>query len=235
MEALKNRILVVEDNKDIREAICVLLNKEGYESIGAKDGKTALAQNGNTIDLVILDIMMPGISGIEVCRKIREISNIPILFLTAKSGTMDKTEGLLAGGDDYLVKPFDNQELLARIVALLRRYYLYQGNKEERDKESFLIAGELMVSEQYNEVFRDKQKIELPDIEYRMLKLFMKHRSKILSAQNIFESVWDEPYFYDSNNKVMVHIRKLRMKIEDDPQKPVYILTEWGRGYRFGK
>lgn len=232
---MKNRILVVEDDKDIREAVCLLLMKNGYETIEAKDGNTALIKINTTPDLVILDIMMPDISGITVCTKIREKSTVPILFLTARSGTMSKTEGLLAGGDDYLVKPFDNQELLARVTALLRRFKVYQGYNEIGDSERILVAGELRVCEQYNEVFKGSKNIKLPDIEYRMLKLFMKRRNKILSAQNIYESIWDEPYFYDSNNIVMVHIRKLRVKIEDDPQKPTYILTEWGRGYRFGK
>lgn len=153
-------------------------------------------------------------------------------FLTAKSGTLDKTEGLLAGGDDYLTKPFSVQELLARVIALLRRYTIYQDKKDYG--ETFLIGGRLKVSEQFNDVWKGSQKIELSDLEYGLLKLLMTRRNKIFSAQNIYESIWKEPYFYSSNNTVVVHIRKLRLKIEDDPAKPAYILTEWGRGYRFG-
>ncbi|RUS07688.1 hypothetical protein EFW58_00434 [Bacillus velezensis] len=206
--------------------------RAGYEVLRAKDGKRALQLVNDSLDLVILDIMMPGISGIETCQHIRETSNVPILFLTARSSTLDKTEGLLAGGDDYMTKPFSEEELHARVIAQLRRYTIYQEKKEQ--EETFLIGGKLRVSEEFNEVWKEEQQIKLSDLEYRILKLLMSKRNKIFSAQNIYESVWGQPYFYCSNNTVMVHIRKLRSKIEDDPARPVYIKTEWGRGYRFG-
>ncbi|MCZ8517854.1 MULTISPECIES: response regulator transcription factor [Paenibacillus] len=226
-----NRILVVEDDQDIRDLLCASLARAGYEVTPAKDGQQALEHIDDSLDLVILDIMMPGISGIEACKQIRKRSNVPILFLTAKSGTIDKTEGLLAGGDDYMTKPFSEDELHARVIAQLRRYKIYQDKKDHG--ETFLIAGKLKVSEQFNDVWKDDRKIELSDLEYRILKLLMSRRNKIFSAQNIYESVWNQPYFYCSNNTVMVHIRKLRAKIEDDAAHPTYIQTEWGRGYRF--
>ncbi|MCF7754919.1 response regulator transcription factor [Paenibacillus sp. FSL R5-0766] len=229
---MTSRILVVEDDQEIRDLLRMSLVREGYEVTTAKDGEQGIELVNESLDLVILDIMMPGINGLEACIRIRERYNVPILFLTAKSGTLDKTEGLLAGGDDYLTKPFSEQELLARVIALLRRYTIYQDKKDYG--ETFLIGGRLKVSEQFNDVWKGSQKIELSDLEYGLLKLLMTRRNKIFSAQNIYESIWKEPYFYSSNNTVVVHIRKLRLKIEDDPAKPAYILTEWGRGYRFG-
>ncbi|MEK4545104.1 two-component response regulator YrkP [Bacillus sp. FSL L8-0173] len=229
---MTHRILVVEDDRDIGDLLEESLTRSGYEVLTAKDGKRALQLVNDSLDLVILDIMMPGISGIETCQHIRETSNVPILFLTARSSTLDKTEGLLAGGDDYMTKPFSEEELHARVIAQLRRYTIYQEKKEQ--EETFLIGGNLRVSEEFNEVYKEEQQIKLSDLEYRILKLLMSKRNKIFSAQNIYESVWGQPYFYCSNNTVMVHIRKLRSKIEDDPARPVYIKTEWGRGYRFG-
>lgn len=131
-----------------------------------------------------------------------------------------------------MTKPFSEEELHARVIAQLRRYTIYQEKKEQ--EETFLIGGKLRVSEEFNEVWKEEKQIKLSDLEYRILKLLMSKRNKIFSAQNIYESVWGQPYFYCSNNTVMVHIRKLRSKIEDDPARPVYIKTEWGRGYRFG-
>ncbi|NLS87505.1 response regulator transcription factor [Bacillus subtilis] len=229
---MTHRILVVEDDQDICDLLEESLTRAGYEVLRAKDGKGALQLVDDSFGLVILDIMMPGISGIETCQHIRKTSNVPILFLTARSSTLDKTEGLLAGGDDYMTKPFSEEELHARVIAQLRRYTIYQEKKEE--EETFLIGGKLRVSEEFNEVWKEEQQIKLSDLEYRILKLLMSKRNKIFSAQNIYESVWGQPYFYCSNNTVMVHIRKLRSKIEDDPARPVYIKTEWGRGYRFG-
>ncbi|MEC0280506.1 two-component response regulator YrkP [Bacillus halotolerans] len=229
---MTHRILVVEDDQDIGDLLEESLTRAGYEVLRAKDGKRALQLVNDSLDLVILDIMMSGISGIETCQHIRKSSNVPILFLTARSSTLDKTEGLLAGGDDYMTKPFSEEELHARVIAQLRRYTIYQEKKEQ--EERFLIGGKLRVSEEFNEVWKEEQQIKLSDLEYRILKLLMSKRNKIFSAQNIYESVWEQPYFYCSNNTVMVHIRKLRSKIEDDPARPVYIRTEWGRGYRFG-
>lgn len=202
------RILVVEDDEDIGDLLEESLTRAGYEVLRAKDGKRALQLVNDSLDLVILDIMMPGISGIETCQHIRKSSNVPILFLTARSSTLDKTEGLLAGGDDYMTKPFSEEELHARVIAQLRRYTIYQEKKEQ--EETFLIGGKLRVSEEFNEVWKEEKQIKLSDLEYRILKLLMNKRNKIFSAQNIYESVWGQPYFYCSNNTVMVHIRKLR-------------------------
>ena len=230
-------ILIIEDDEDSREGIRILFSGENYRITEAGSGEEGLRLFSGDIDLVILDIMMPGISGLKTCEEIRRISNVPVLFLTAKSQESDKLIGFMAGGDDYLVKPFTYSELLARTKALLRRYTVYKGKdvtgESEYDEEGYIIRRSLRVSTTYNEVFRDGRKIELSEIEYRMLLLMMKNPGRIFSTKNLYESVWNEPYFYISNNTVMVHIRKLRMKIENDPKNPEYIHTVWGKGYRF--
>ena len=163
-------------------------------------------------------------------------SNVPILFLTAKAKESDKLIGFMAGGDDYLTKPFSYAELLGRVKALLRRYHQYQGKNavEGKKVEEYLEMEEIRINQQYNEVQVRGEKIELSNIEYHILFLLMQNPKKIFSAQNLYESVWDEPYFYNCNSTVMVHIRKLRVKIEKSPQEPRYISTVWGKGYRFG-
>ncbi len=230
-------ILIIEDDEDIREGIRILFSGENYRITEAGSGEEGLRLFSGDIDLVILDIMMPGISGLKTCEEIRDISNVPVLFLTAKSQESDKLIGFMAGGDDYLVKPFTYSELLARTKALLRRYTVYKGKDTPEqticEEAGYIARKSLKVSTTYNEVFRDGRKIELSEIEYRMLLLMMKNPGRIFSTKNLYESVWNEPYFYISNNTVMVHIRKLRMKIENDPKNPEYIHTVWGKGYRF--
>lgn len=230
-------ILIIEDDEDIREGIRILFSGENYRITEAGSGEEGLRLFSGDIDLVILDIMMPGISGLKTCEEIRRISNVPVLFLTAKSQESDKLIGFMAGGDDYLVKPFTYSELLARTKALLRRYTVYKGKDTPGqticEEAGYIARKSLKVSTTYNEVFRDGRKIELSEIEYRMLLLMMKNPGRIFSTKNLYESVWNEPYFYISNNTVMVHIRKLRMKIENDPKNPEYIHTVWGKGYRF--
>ena len=212
----KERILIVEDDADIREGVRILLESEDYMVDEAEDGREGLENLRDDTDLVILDIMMPGISGLRTCEEIRKISNVPVLFLTAKVQESDKLIGLMAGGDDYLTKPFSYAELLGRVKALLRRYKIYMGKNEtsEGQEDNYIKIGNIRINRNYNEVFVDG-------------------KEKDLSAQNIYESVWNEPYFYSCNGTVMVHIRKLRVKIEKDPQNPRYITTVWGKGYKF--
>lgn len=162
----------------------------------------------------------------------REKSNVPILFLTAKTQDADKSMGLLMGGDDYLAKPFSHSELTARVKALLRRYHVYRG-KAAIQQEDMILAGDLEISRKFNEVKKNGEEINLTEIEYQILLLMVSYKGKIFSAQMLYESVWNEPYFYTSNGTVMVHIRKLRTKLEDDPQNPKHVVTVWGKGYRF--
>ena len=230
---MKDTVLIVEDDRDIMEVVTIMLGREGFKVLKATNGKEAIEEIAKRPDLIILDVMLPDMDGFTVCRRIRQESLAPVLFLTAKTGVQDKTEGLEAGGDDYLVKPFFQEELRARIRALLRRYENYRGKEQAEPRDHYMEVGCFRVSEDFNEVLKDGKQISMTDIEYRILKLLMQYRNKIFSIQNIYESVWEKPYFYDANNTVMVHIRRLRMAIEDDPKKPVYIRTEWGRGYRF--
>ena len=232
----KGIILLVEDDGDIREGVRVLLESEGYEVYEAESGNRALELVNKDMDLIILDIMMPGISGIRTCEEIRKIYNIPILFLTAKARESDKLLGLMAGGDDYLPKPFSYGELLGRVKALLRRYQVYQGKGAGKSGEdsSWLQWKEIRLDLGFNQVWVEDREVDLSELEYQILRLLTEHPNKIFSAQNIYESAWKEPYFYGSNNTVMVHIRKLRVKVEKDPQEPKRICTVWGKGYRIG-
>ena len=229
-------ILIIEDDADIREAVRILLGNEKYTIIEAENGIRGLELMTECIDLVILDIMMPGMSGLRTCEEIRKKSNVPVLFLTAKAKESDKLIGFMAGGDDYLTKPFSYAELLGRVKALLRRYHQYQGKNavEGKKVEEYLEREEIRINQLYNEVQVRGEKIELSNIEYRILLLLMQNPKKIFSAPNLYESVWNEPYFYNCKSKVMVHIRRLRVKIEKSPQEPRYISTVWGKGYRFG-
>lgn len=228
----KAKILMIEDDADIREGVRILLESEQYTVIEAENGRKGLELLTPETDLVILDVMMPGISGLKTCEEIRKISYVPVLFLTAKAQESDKLIGLMAGGDDYLAKPFSYSELLGRVKALLRRYRVYSG-KTEPEKDEYLEAGGIRISKRSNEVQVGSETVDLSDLEYKILLLLMEHPSKIFSAQNLYESIWKEPYFYSSNSTVMVHIRKLRVKIENDPQEPQHIRTVWGKGYMF--
>lgn len=228
----KARILIIEDDADIREGVRILLESEQYTVSEAENGEMGLALLTQDTDLVILDVMMPGISGLKTCEEIRKVSYVPVLFLTAKAQESDKLIGLMAGGDDYLGKPFSYSELLGRVKALLRRYRVYSG-KTEPEREEYLQEGEIRINKKFNEVQIGGETVELSELEYKILLLMMEHPSKIFSAQNLYESIWKEPYFYSSNSTVMVHIRKLRVKIEKDPQEPQHIRTVWGKGYMF--
>lgn len=227
-------ILAADDNPEIREIIRILLSGEGYAVTEAKDGPTALeALKAQSFDLIILDIMMPGMNGYETCQKIREISNAPILFLSARTTDSDKILGFSSGGDDYLTKPFSYPELIGRTKALIRRYQVYQG-KEHTDTPpdcKILSCHGLTIDTEQELVFLDNRQIDLTNTEYEMLRLLISRRHQIFSARQLYETVWKEPYYYGANNTVMVHIRNLRQKIERDPQNPVLIKTAWGKGY----
>lgn len=227
---MKN-ILIADDNGEIREIVRVLLESEGYHVIEAVDGQDAVCKIDERIDLIILDIMMPIKSGFKACVEIREKTSAPILFLTAKTQDSDKCMAFSAGSDDYLSKPFSYTELVSRVKALLRRYYVYKG-KERVELPDLIYINGLAINTSINEVSKDEEEVELTNLEYKILLLMAHHRKKIFSAQNIYESVWQEPYFYTCNNTVMVHIRNLRSKLEKDPQNPKYIKTVWGKGYR---
>ena len=228
-------ILTVEDDSSIQEGIGILLRGEGYTVIEASSGEEALSRMNEAVDLVILDIMLPGMSGLKVCEELRKNSNVPILFLTAKSMESDKTLGLMAGGDDYLSKPFSYAELIARVKALLRRYHIYRGKNQSvsMDEDNVLTSGKIKIALDRNEVWKNGTPLDLTETEYRILSLLIQHPNRIYPTDMIYENVWNESYTYSANSTIMVHIRKLRMKIEDDPQNPIYIKNVWGKGYRY--
>ena len=228
----KGNVLIIEDDRDIREGVRILLESEGYIVTEAESGEKGLELLSDDTDLVILDVMMPGISGFRTCQEIRKQSFVPVIFLTAKTDETDKLAGLMMGGDDYVSKPFSYVELLGRVKALLRRYRVYS-QEGGREKEKWIERAGIRVNEEFNEVNVRGEPKELSNIEYSILLLMMRHPGKIFSAANIYESVWNEPYYYTCSNTVMVHIRKLRAKIVEDPQNPVHIQTVWGKGYKF--
>ena len=229
-------ILIVDDNPEIREIIQILLSGEGYQVHEAANGQQALMLLRQTsFDLIILDIMMPGLNGYQTCLEIRKISNAPILFLSARTQESDKTLGFSSGGDDYLAKPFSYAELVSRAKALLRRYQVYQGKPTVPTQTSTITYAQLILKEQTQEVTKNEIPVDLTDTEYSILRLLLTHQGQIFSTEHLYESIWNEPYYYGANNVIMVHIRNLRRKIEDDPKNPTLIKTVWGRGYRCDK
>lgn len=232
---MKNTILIIEDDKDIREGIRILLEGEGFLVDEAPNGMEGIKKLSPETNMVILDIMMPGISGIKVCEKIRQTSYVPILFLTAKSKESDKLIGFMAGADDYLIKPFSYAELFARVKALLRRHQVYDKEvKQTAPEDKWLEKHHIRISTSHNMVFLQDSELKLTEIEYKLLLLLMRYPDKIFSIQNLYESIWEEPFMSTSANTIMVHIRNLRTKIEENPQKPKIIQTVWGKGYRLG-
>ncbi|MDG4657408.1 response regulator transcription factor [Ectobacillus antri] len=220
-------ILLVDDEEDIRNVLSIYLKNEGYEVSHASTGIEALELlQRMKADLVILDVMMPGMDGIETCMRIRETYEMPIIFLSAKSQDMDKIHGLMSGADDYMVKPFNPLELIARVKSQLRRYRAYQPNESQ-----VLEVGNLRMEEETRQVFIGEQDVRLTPKEFDILALLVRNKGQVFSIEKIYEMVWGEP-FYKSDNTVMVHITKIREKIEENPKKPLYIKTVWGVGYK---
>lgn len=230
MDGKNHTVLIADDEPEIRQVLRIFLEGERYRVLEAADGEEAVAQAGQA-DLILLDVMMPGCDGLTACARIRERSAAPILFLTAKGTEADKLAGLQAGGDDYLAKPFSYRELLGRVHALLRRYCVY-GGKPSAKGNAILTVGPLRIDTEHSTVEKNGRPVALTDLEYRILLLLASERQRIFSAQDIYEQVWGEPYLYSSGNTIMVHIRNLRRKLEDDPQKPQIIRNVWGKGYR---
>ncbi|MGE6574251.1 response regulator [Paenibacillus xylanexedens] len=223
-----NTVLVVDDEPDIRDVIHVYLRNEGYQVIEAANGEEALNIIKTTsVQLVILDVMMPIMDGIKACFKIREVSTTPIIMLSAKEEDIDKITGLTTGADDYMVKPFNPLELLARVKAQLRRQTLI-GKPESN---SLILIKDLVIDTSKHSVKLKENDIPLTPLEFSILVLLASHPGQVFSSEKIYETVWKEPYGY-SDNTVMVHIRNLREKLELNPREPQYIKTVWGVGYK---
>ncbi|MGG4092002.1 response regulator transcription factor [Paenibacillus sp. FSL W8-0187] len=223
-----NTVLVVDDDSEIRDVIHVYLRNEGYRVIEAADGLEALDIIKTTsVQLVILDVMMPRMDGISACIKIRGISDAPIIMLSAKEEDIDKITGLTTGADDYMTKPFNPLELVARVKAQLRRQSLI--GKEELN--SLILIKDLVIDKAKHTVTLKGNNISLTPLEFSILELLASRPGQVFSSNKIYESVWREPYG-NSDNTVMVHIRNLREKIEASPREPQYIKTVWGVGYK---
>ncbi|MTK09262.1 MAG: response regulator transcription factor [Hungatella sp.] len=228
------QILVVDDDADIREVIRIQLENKGYLVLEAANGNDAVntVRENPDIDLIILDIMMPGMSGIEACAQIRTFHSAPVLFLTAKSKETDKNDAYENGGDDYLVKPFSQAELFMKIHSLLRRYVVYKGKSESAVNLSEVHVQDIVIDTVNHWVYRENQKIELTDTEYLVLMYLVKNKGSAKDAQAIYEGVWNEKFLPSSTNTIMVHILKLRKKLELDFNNPLIIRTVWGKGYQ---
>lgn len=225
-------ILVADDDETICDLLEIFLTSEGYNVIKAHDGVEVLEHISLNINLYILDVVMPNMTGLEACREIRKISTSPILFLTAKGEEQDKVEGFTAGADDYLLKPFSPTELLARVKALLRRQLVYDNVSIISENEDQISLRDLLVNKKQTVVFVGGIEKKLTPTEFNILVLLCENRGEIFSAEEIYEKIWKEDYYHSAQNTVMVHIRKLREKIESNPQKPEYVKTVWGRGYK---
>ena len=227
-----SKILLVEDDEAINNMIKKSLIKEGYKVSNVFDGQGALdAWKNEEFKLIILDIMLPNIDGIEVMRRIRLKSMVPILMVSAKAEESDKVIGLGLGADDYLVKPFSIAELMARVKAQLRRYMYY--NPNEDTTKNIIEYGEIKLDLNNYSIIKKGKTINLRLKEYEIIKLFFENTNKVFTKAQIFNSVWGEEYMGDDNT-VMVHIRRVRNKIEDNPDEPKIIETVWGIGYRLG-
>jgi len=226
-------ILVCDDDKEIVEAIKIYLSQEGYNILTAYDGYEAIeVLKNNTVHLLIIDIMMPKMDGIRATVKIRETNSLPIIFLSAKSEDTDKILGLNIGADDYITKPFNPLELIARCKSALRRY-TQLGNLNV-DNNAIFKADGLVINDDTKEVSVDGEQVRLTPIEYSILLLLLKNPGKVFSNDQIYENIWNEDAF-GSDNTVAVHIRHIREKIEINPKEPKYLKVVWGIGYKVEK
>ena len=230
-------VLVVDDDKEIVSAIEIYLRKENYNVFKAYDGEETLKilnDNSNEIHLVILDIMMPKKDGIQTLKELRMKFNLPVLVLSAKSEDNDKIEGLNIGADDYLTKPFNNLELIARVKSLLRRYTVLGAvSKDQIDNNNnnTYIVGDLSINDDTKEVICEGKSVKLTPTEYNILKFLVKNKGKVFSISQIYENVWEEECF-GTDNIIAVHIRHIREKIEINPKEPRYLKVIWGLGYK---
>lgn len=232
---MKHTILLVEDELGIRETVKIFLKSQNYEVIEAENGKEGLiALQNNDIHLAIVDIMMPVMDGLTMTMKLREVSDIPVIFLTAKTEDIDKITGLNLGADDYITKPFEPMELIARVNSNLKRYEQILNLKGSTQTPSNqLIVGGLVLDQPTKEVFVNGQSVRLTKKEFQILELLMSYPGKVYSAEEIYESIWEETAI--NTETIMVHVRRLREKIEANPKHPEYLKVVWGVGYKIEK
>lgn len=229
MSDKKPLILIADDEKDIRDILHLLLSGEGYEVIVTSNGQEALSLSSEDIDLYILDVNMPELSGFMAGTEIRKRFDAPIIFLTAYSGESDKVMGFSVGADDYIVKPFSNMELLMRVKAILRRSVRASEPSKPNIPQNVILFQDAALDLENQSVIRQNEVISLTYTEFKILELLLKHKKKIYSLDNIYQSIWEEEAVGDS--AIMVHIKNIRKKLGDNSRNPKYIKTAWGRGY----
>ena len=228
------KILVVDDESRMRKLVKDFLTRAGYQVLEAQDGEEAVDTfySIKGINLLVLDVMMPKMDGLEMCRKIREKHNVPIIMVSAKTQELDKIVGLTTGADDYVTKPFNPLELMARVKSQLRRYRdLNPANEKKGAEDSTIRLNHVTIIKETHQVFVDGESIKLTPIEFDILYLLASHPGRVFSTDEIFEKVWNEKV-YEANNTVMVHIRRLRGKMKDDTRTDKIITTVWGVGYK---
>ncbi len=227
---MKLKVMVVDDDPDIIELLQICLENEGYDVVSATNGQEALDLMNPSIVLVLLDVMMPIKDGIKTCIEMRKKYNIPVIFLTAKTQDSDLILGLQVGADDYIKKPFAPAVLIAKVKATLRRYHTLGSNQNSTD--GLLLVKDLVIDEKAYKVNREETEIQLTKTEFEILTLLAKNKGQVFSIQRIYTILWKEPYFDDSANTVMVHIKRLRRKIEVQGSQQEIIQTVWGVGYK---
>ncbi len=228
------KILVVDDEKEIADLVAFYLESENFEVSACYSSKDALEQIEHVnFDLAILDIMIPGVSGLELCKEIRKSHNYPVIMLTAKDEEIDKIRGLMLGADDYMTKPFRPLELVARVKAQIRRYKRYNQNSvSEETDPSLLVHGGLVMNIRTHECRLDEKPLVLTPTEFSILKILCQRKGEVVSSEELFHEIWQDEYYSKSNNTITVHIRHLREKMNDSVESPKYIKTIWGVGYK---
>jgi two-component system response regulator VanR len=230
--AMAANILVVDDEKSIADLIEVYLKNENYNVLKFYNGRDALlCMEKESIDLAILDVMLPDINGFSICQQIREKHNFPVIMLTAKDEEIDKITGLTLGADDYITKPFRPLEMVARVKAQLRRFTKYNAAEPAPEENAIVFSG-LALSKDKHECTLNEKPLSLTPTEFSILWVLASNRGRVVSSEELFHEVWGDKYFTNSNNTVMVHIRHLREKMQDSAERPKYIKTVWGVGYK---
>lgn len=230
---MSTKILVVDDEKEIADLIELYLTNEGYQVNKFYQGNEALASvaEGN-YQLAILDVMLPDVDGFTICKKIRETYHFPIIMLTAKEAEIDKITGLTLGADDYVTKPFRPLELVARVKAQLRRVTKYNTVNQDETEEGVIAFSGLVLNRNTHECILDEEPINLTPTEFNLLWILCSNRGVVFSADNLFQEIWGDKYYSNSNNTIMVHIRHIREKMKETAENPKYIKTVWGVGYK---
>lgn len=225
-------ILIIEDEKEIAELVELYLKSANFNTFKAHTGRDGLnLVRDEKIDLAIIDLMLPDMDGFQICSDIRENHNFPIIMLTAKNRDIDKIEGLSIGADDYMTKPFKPLELVARVKAQLRRFKTYNGPSEVESDGKYLIKGLILDTNEHT-VYLDEEELNLTPIEFQILELLVKNKNSVVKSDDLFRQVWKEKYYSNANNTIMVHVRHIREKMKDSTEKPKYIKTVWGVGYK---